>query len=394
MDRRPRVLVVARTRYRLPLDPPLARKFEALSDRLELRVLASAPAGAPRRDGTFRLAGPVRPGPLDGPLYYARLPLRVARELLRFQPDAIVADGPPKALAALVARALLRRRTPVVLELHGDWHADTRLYGSRLRRLLAPLADRLCASALRRADAVRTLSPATTRLAREHGVEPAAAFPAYVDLETFLATPPRPLPDPVQALFVGVLERYKNVDGLVRAWRAAAHALPGVSLRIVGDGRLRGLVEDLVAELPEQAEWTPSLDAAGIAGALDESSILVLPSRSEGLPRAALEALCRGRPVLAARVGGIPDMIDDGVNGFLVPPDDPDALLVTLVRVLRSPDALEPLAADARVTARPWLQTPEVFADRVLALVLRACGRPAPLGEPERLLAEEPVALD
>ena len=389
MAPRPRVLFVSRTRYSLPLDRSLDRKFGALHDELDVRVLACAPEGGSCGDETFSLVAPFRPRVVDGLLFHAVLPLLVVRELRGFRPDAVFADGTHRTLAALLGRRLARRRSAVVLEVHGDWRAVTRLYGARLRRLLDPLTDRLSLEALRRADVVRTLSPATTRLDREHGVVPAAAFPAYIDVDTFLERPPRALPDRPQALFIGVLERYKNVDGLVAAWRAAAPRLPATQLRIVGDGRLRPLVERLQADLPEQTRWDRELDTPAISAALDESSLLVLPSRSEGLPRVAIEALCRGRPVLATSVGGVPDLIDDGVNGWLVESGDPRVLADALVRVLGQPAALEPVAAEARESVRPWLQSPQEFARRVRDLALAA----ARLGKAKRALSEEPVAL-
>jgi glycosyltransferase involved in cell wall biosynthesis len=384
------VLFVSRTRYSLPLDGSLDRKFAALRGELDVRVLACAPERGVDGDQTFSLVPPFRPRRLDGLLFQTALPSLVARELRDFQPDAVFAEGTHCTLAALLGRTLARRHAPVVLEVHGDWRAVTRLYGSRLRRLLGPLADRLSLAALRRADAVRTLSPATTRLVREHGVEPAASFPAYVDIDTFLERPPRALPDRQQALFVGVLERYKNVDGLVAAWRAAAPRLPGVRLRIVGDGPRRPEVERLCADLPAQTRWDRELEAPAISAALDESSLLVLPSRAEGLPRVAIEALSRGRPVLATPVGGVPDLIADGVNGFLVESGEPPELAEALVRTLGQPDALEPVAAEARESAEPWLQSPQEFAVRVRDLALAAAG----LRQSEGALAEQPVARD
>ena len=85
--------------------------------------------------------------------------------------------------------------TPVVVELHGDWASFARLYGSPLRQPLAPVLDRLAAWSLRRADAVRTLSPFTTELARRHGVEPAAIFTTFIDLSAFADPPAVPLPE-------------------------------------------------------------------------------------------------------------------------------------------------------------------------------------------------------
>src|SRR5262249_53463034 len=148
----------------LPLEGELERKFAALRAELELRVLACAADRRAHGDRTFELVPPFRPRRLDGLAFQLVLPALVAREVRTFEPDAVFAEGTQQALAALLGRRLARRRTPVVLEVHGDWRAMTRLYGSRLRRLLDPLADRLSLLALHQADAVRTLSPATTRL--------------------------------------------------------------------------------------------------------------------------------------------------------------------------------------------------------------------------------------
>jgi len=145
--------------------------------------------------------------------------------------------------------------------------------------------------------------------------------------------------------------------------------VPGATLHLVGSGSRTGVVERLVAELPEQTRWTKELSTEEVAAALDDSTLLVLPSRSEGLGRVIVEALCRGRPVLAAAVGGIRDIVRDGENGILVPPGDTHALADALVRLLSDPVEAERLAAGARPSVEPWLATPEEYALRVRSLV-------------------------
>jgi glycosyltransferase involved in cell wall biosynthesis len=367
---KPRVLFVGRTRYRLPLDPGQQKKWDALDRDLEVRVLGSAAAGSPTRDGRFTLVPPARPRALDGLWFHASLPVRIAAELHRFRPDAVVAQSAYEAAAVRVARVLTRSRARLVLDVHADWRTSTRLYGSPLRRALAPVGDRVAESALRGADGVRTISGYTTGLVRELGVEPAGVFPAFMDLEPF-AGPVRPLPDRAQALFVGVLERYKNVDGLADAWRLASQRVPGAHLHLVGRGTLTEVAELLVADRPGRTRWTHVLPADGVADALDGSWALVLPSRSEGLGRVVIEAFCRGRPVVATSVGGIRDLVVDGVNGLLVPSGDTAALADALVRLLSDRALAERLAEGARTSAEPWLQTPEEYADRVRRLVER-----------------------
>ena len=355
--------MVGRTRYRLPLSPSLQRKFDALAAEVDLRVLASGEGG----DDVFELV-PLRPA--DGARFWASLTPRIARELVRFRPDAVTAQSAYEAAAALAARAAVGKRTPVLVDVHGDWRTSTRLYGSPLRRTLSPVADRVALAALRRADGVRTVSPYTTGLAREVGVEPVDVFPAFMDLEPFLG-PTQPLPERPQALFVGVLELYKNVDGLAEAWRLAAPAVPSARLRLVGSGTRPDVVERLVADLPEQTTWTNRLETAEVAVALDASTALVLPSRSEGMGRVVVEALCRGRPVVATRVGGIPDLVRDAENGLLVEPGDTAGLADALIRILSDRPLAERLAARARESAEPWLATPEEYAAKLREAVLR-----------------------
>ena len=363
-----RLLMVGRTRYRLPLNESLRAKFDALARRFEVRVLGSGVEGAPQRDEVFELAGPWKPRRLDGAAYFLTLPLRVRRELRSRPPGAVLVQGAHETWFVLLGRSLSGVRVPVILDVHGDWRSSTRLYGSPSRRLLNPIADRVAQSALRRADAVRTISNYTTALVRSYGVEPAAVFPAFMDLAPFLG-PVAPMPTPPRALFVGVLEHYKGIDELAEGWRLVAGRLPDATLQLVGRGTRRDVVERLVAELPERTEWTEVLSTDGVARALDAATVLVLPSRSEGMGRVLVEAFCRGRPAVASRVGGIVDLVRDGENGILVPPRNPQALADALYRVLADGGLAERLGASARSTAGDWIATPDEYAARLEALV-------------------------
>ena len=357
---KPKVLFVSRERFRLPLDGAQKRKWDAVASVVEHRVLAAAAAGSPARDAHFHLVAtaPV----LDGPLFYLLLPWRIARELRDFRPDAALVQGIHETAAFLVARRLAGVDTRVILDVQGDWHEATRLYGSPLRRLLNPLNDALAAPAVRGADAVRTVSTQTTGLVRALGVEPAAVFPSYVDAPAFLERPPVPLPERPRAVFVGVLERYKAFDTLVAAWRLAAPRVSDAALHVVGDGSLRDLV-------PHDVEWSQRLTSEEVAAAMDDSWVFCLPSRSEGLPRVALEAACRGRAIVGGNRAGIPDVVQDDENGLLIDPDDPDALAVALVRILGDQTTAARLGAGARKTGEEWGITPAAYAAKVRALV-------------------------
>ena len=360
--------MVGRSRYSLPLSPSLEQKFAALEAELDVRVLASAGA-AHGSDPRFHLVRPVRPRALDGLAFYVLLPFRVARELREFRPEAVLAQGAQEAAFCVLGRTFARVPTKVVADIHGDPAALARLYGSPRRKALAPLADALARFGLRRSDGVRTISAYTSGLVREAGAEPTAEFAAFMDLEPFLETDPVPLPERPVALFVGVLERYKAVDVLADAWRLAAARVPEATLHLVGRGPLRDVPERLVADLPAQTRWTESLTPPQVARALDEATVLVLPSRSEGLGRVVVEALCRGRGVVGSRVGGIPDIVEDDATGLLVTPEDVAALADALVRALSERALAERLGAAGHTAVQPWLATPEEYARRIRELV-------------------------
>jgi glycogen(starch) synthase len=357
--------MVGRRRYRLPLAATDRKKFDAMAKLLDLRVVGTALPGSQTRDETFRLVSPHRLRLLDGLAFHLTLPFRVAGELRDFRPHAVLAQGPHEAAGTLLARRLARSNARVILDVHGDWRTATRLYGSRTRRLLNPVADRVAAWAVRRADAVRTVSDFTTRLVRELDVEPAATFPAFMDLAPFLASPAA-LPSRPRALFVGVLELYKGLDLLAEAWPHVAAAVEA-ELRLVGKGPRADLVERLLRS--PGVSWEPELAPEEVAAELDAATCLVLPSRREGMGRVVVEAFCRGRGVVGTRGGGIEDLVTDGESGLLVPPDDVGALAGALVSVLSNGQLAETLARGARAGSERWYASPQEYAARLQALV-------------------------
>jgi glycosyltransferase involved in cell wall biosynthesis len=371
---RPRILMVGRLRYSLPLPDWLARKFDALERQLDVRVVASGDPHSRATDERFRLLEPSRLGMLDGALFYLRLPFHVRRQIVDFRPEAIIAESPYTAASALVGRVLARGRKPqVVLEVHGDWRTATRLYGSPSRRFLSPLADAVGRTAVRRADAVRALSSYTEGLVEEvRGTPATASFEAYMDLSTFTAKPPEPLPEQPTALFVGMLEAYKNIDGLAAAWRLVVRELPEARLVIVGAGSRRDVVDELVAELPEHVEHIEQLPPSEVSERMDRSTVLVLPSRSEGLGRVLVESMARGRGIVASRVGGIPDVARDGREALLVEPGNVDQLAAALVQALSDRPLAERLGRAAFERYQEWDTTPAEYAERMRSLVDRA----------------------
>jgi glycosyltransferase involved in cell wall biosynthesis len=167
--------------------------------------------------------------------------------------------------------------------------------------------------------------------------------------------------------FVGRIEPRKAPDVLVAAAPAIRAGAPAARIVLVGGDAYgadpayarRVLASPDVQHVP----WTSA--APGLMRHLD---VLVLPSRSEPFGTVVAEAMAVGTPVVASRVDGLPEVVEDGVSGVLVPPDDAPALAAAVLRVLDRRDAM---GAAARERARRW--DADAYAERVGTLVEAAC---------------------
>jgi glycosyltransferase involved in cell wall biosynthesis len=123
---------------------------------------------------------------------------------------------------------------------------------------------------------------------------------------------------------------------------AAVEQLANVELLVVGDGEERARLEALAGD---RVRFLGSRPRDEVLEILRDADLVVLSSRWENFPHVLVEALAVGTPVVATAVGGVPEIVEDGVNGLLVPPDDPDALAAALRRALSERDRLAANAA-------------------------------------------------
>ena len=150
---------------------------------------------------------------------------------------------------------------------------------------------------------------------------------------------PPPAPPPLVA-FVGRLTAAKNVGLALRA----VERVPEATLVVVGDGEERARLERLAGE---RVRFVGAKPRAEVLGLLAVADVAVLPSAWENFPHAAVEALAMGTPVVATRVGGVPEIVHDGENGLLVEPGDDAGFASALERVVRDDDLRARLAAAA-----------------------------------------------
>ena len=249
------------------------------------------------------------------------------------------------ALFLLVARTLMRFR--LVVSLHGD-DVEGLPRGTRFDRWLFR-------ATLRRADAVTACSQYLLNQALV--IEPSVAQKAHViyngtDLSRSPFSPPPRFEDlraleegkeGVGLLAVGRLMPKKGFYVMLHAFAQRGSATRKLELVLIGDGPERAALESLKQELGLDGTVTlrGAEDRDVVACAMASSDIVVIPSRQEPFGMVALEAMASGKPVIATRVGGLPEVLD-GADAVLVEPENPSALAQaidrTLSRLEREPD--------------------------------------------------------
>ncbi len=144
----------------------------------------------------------------------------------------------------------------------------------------------------------------------------------------------------------------KGHECLLRAMPAVVARCPGVQLVLAGRGDTRREMEQLADRLGLGSRVSFRGEVGSALELMRDADLVVLPSLSEGLPITLLEAMAMGRPVVATRTGGIPEVVDHGTTGTLVPPRDPDALSRAIIEALLDPARVARMARHASTVVR------------------------------------------
>jgi glycosyltransferase involved in cell wall biosynthesis len=184
-----------------------------------------------------------------------------------------------------------------------------------------------------------------------------------------------------EILFVGRLAAIKGVAVLLEAFARLAPDRPAARLTLVGDGPERKGLEAMAARLgiAGRVTFTGYLSQAEVAARLSRTDVFALPSFAEGVPVVLMEAMAAQAPVIAPRVAGVGELVEDGVSGFTVAPGDPDMLTARLRDLLADPDLRTRMgAAGRKAVIADFEQTAE--AARLRALIAGAIAGALPPG--------------
>ena len=146
--------------------------------------------------------------------------------------------------------------------------------------------------------------------------------------------------EPIKILCVGRLVELKGFDLALTALASLLVAFPNTSLTIAGDGVARANLERQAADLNlgEAVEFTGWVAPEKIPELINSASVVVVPSRMDSLPVVAQQAAQLARPIVATRVGGLPEIVSHGQTGLLVEPEDSDGLVEAITFLLQHPD--------------------------------------------------------
>ena len=301
------------------------------------RIVTAFRPGAPRHEAWGDRAVVHRVG----------LPVRRMRQLWA-TPAAVTAlrlgrwadvvhahQGEDIAVLPIAGAVATMRGLPLVITMHCSLTHTLKALDPRsrmLRALGAPLEARV----VPRADAILVLSETIRGRLLSAGVDGSlvSVVPLGIDLDRFRPPSLRLPSEPPSIAYVGRLARAKGVDVLLDA--LAMMGRGDVTLRVIGDGPERAALERRARNLgiAARVDFFGALPPEEVAGLAATRHLLVVPSRYEELGRVNLEGMAMGLPVVATRTGGIPDVVRDGVNGLLVPVEDPRALATAIERVI------------------------------------------------------------
>nr|WP_232825574.1 glycosyltransferase family 4 protein [Albibacillus kandeliae] len=203
--------------------------------------------------------------------------------------------------------------------------------------------------------------------------------------ERYDAPAPEARQEGVAFVFVGRLTAIKGVGVLLEAFRRALETRPDLRLTLVGDGDDRARLERLAAPLGGAVRFTGYQSQAGVAENLARADALVLPSFAEGLPVVLMEALASARPVIATRVAGVSELVEDGVNGLTVHAGDAEGLAEALLRLAGDPELRARMGEAGRRKVRAEFDVRREAA-RLATLFAGRGGdalRPLPLSDPK-----------
>ncbi len=259
----------------------------------------------------------------------------IVRTIRRVSPVVVHAQSLGIGVPALISKTILK--IPYVVWGRGS---DVYLPGWFTKRTLKTI--------MKNADSAIALTEDMKRTMQAIYNRNIVVVPNGINLKEYTGDPSvqKVKGDEKRILFVGRLHPVKGVRYLLQAMKIVYEKMPDAKLILVGDGEERELLEKLAdnLEIRECVEFAGRVPHERVQDYMNQAEVFVLPSLSEGFPVTILEAMACGLPVVATRVGGLPDVIEDGVNGYLVKAKEPSEIAEALLKLLQDEQLWETIS--------------------------------------------------
>jgi len=305
-----KVLFLGVTKYNLEKDKHLQKKFKALSAGIKPFVLSKGRGFGKKMWGAeFYL---IPPGIFYWPAaFFVSFWLCLSKKI-----DTVICQGPlVEGLVGTILKKTLHKE--LIVELHGDWGFKKNL-------------SKIASISLKNADKIRGVAGYLIEKAKKTVPQkPYYLFPTFTDLDDFLNEENVSFGNYV--LFVGRKDRVKGIRYLEEAFSYVKEEFPNFGLILIGEGLPGG-----------------KLPLSQVKEKMKNCYCLVLPSLTEGLPRVVMEAMALAKPVVASRVGGIPDLVKEGETGFLFEAGNSKELAEKLKKLLGNRELAVKLGKNGR----------------------------------------------
>lgn len=356
---------VGNPRYTYPLNSTDDKKWALLNGLGICMFVVAFAAGLRPRRFTRHAHFYLMPELPISILRYAEMfliaPLLLLWLTLRYDVQIIVAGSPFEgAIGAVVKNIarLLGKRVKLVVESHGDFEVavleQRRVFAAGVYRWFMMQAAHY---GLRHATVCRAVSNSTRQqLEQWQPGTPIVQFITWTDTSAFRSQPRQlAVSQARDLLYAGVLVPRKGVHILLDSFAVISTEISDAHLWLVGKAENAAYTSDLQQQVERlglngRVTFVGAVNQRELSHYMGRSRALILASLSEGLPRVVVEAMLNGLVVIASRVSGTPEIVEDGVTGYLIPPADVNALTEAIRNMYRNPD-LEVMAVNARAVA-------------------------------------------
>ncbi|MEO8606883.1 MAG: glycosyltransferase family 4 protein [Chloroflexota bacterium] len=389
-----KVCWVGGTRYSNPLNPTLDSKWRAIHTLgITIFIVGFANGLRPRRfrqQARFYLLPELPTSILRYVEMFLLVPPLLLWLIFRHDVSVMVAQSPFEGVAGALAKQIARlfgKQVSLAIESHGDF--EVAVFGQRQIAFAGAyrwFMKRAARYSLRHADALRAVSGSSRQqLEQWMPGTPVIQFMTWIDFEAFgTVNREQPLSQSWDLVCAAVLVPRKGQHILIEAFAQVADEFPAAKVWLLGKAENLEYATQLKAQverlgLANRVIFVGAVAQAELAGYMGRARALVLDSTSEGLPRVVMEAMNGGLVPVASAVSGTPEVIEDGVTGYLISPEDVPALVKALQTMYRDPD-IDAMGARAQAFARQFFSQ-AAYVDgyrRLLETALDPTPNPSP----------------